>query len=119
MAICGLFFGLVISPKSQNQNLPTGSIPKTPGKHHFVPQSFGNIPPKKNTRIFETMGKNPPVPPYMAQKHMQLLYLCFEVPGEFLVDNKRAQISNRKKNPPSTVNLHGFSPGEPPPAWAR
>ena len=54
----------------------------------------------------------------MAQKkYAPYLYLCEpKLPGDFLVDNKRAQISNGKKNknPPSTVNLHGFSPQRTP-----
>ena len=97
MAICGLFFGLVISPKSQNHNLPTGSIPKNPGNITFFVKVSGTSP-QKNTRIFETMGKNPPVSPYMAQKNMQLLYLCEpKLPGTCLLTTRELKSPTKKQ----------------------
>ena len=117
IAICGLFFGLVISPKSQNQNLPTGSIQKKNAKHSFFSSKFREHPsPKKKQTSIETIRKKKHLyhPTWRKKTCTLPVSLRTEVAGDLFVDNKRAQISNRKTkilHQQSTFTV--FPPGNP------
>ena len=104
IAICGLFFGLVISPKSQNQNLPTGSIKKKNAKHPLFSSKFREHPsPKKKQTSIETIRKKTPVSPYMAQKTCNLpVSLLRSCRGNFWLTTREIKSPTGKKK--SSIN---------------
>ena len=114
MAICGLFFGLVISSNFRIRIFPPEASTKP--RETSIFSSMFREHPKKNTRIFETMGKKTHLyHPTWRKKNMQSLYLCEpKLSGNFWLTTREIKSPTKKKNPPSTVHLHGFSPQRTP-----
>lgn len=122
MAICGLFFGLVISSNFRIRIFPPEASQKNPGNIHFFVKVSGTPPPKKNTRIFETMGKNPTcIHPTWRKKNMHptCIFANRSCRGNFWLTTRELKSPTEKKILHQQSTFTFFPPKEPPPAWVR